>query len=205
MKLRVVAAVAGDRQRFAFEGEVGELGDDAGGAGARAVGDAEAQDRALEVEQLGVAGAVGLAGELGRGVEVARRRDRGFLVDLLLDAVAVDPGGRAVDDAADLRPASGLQHVQGAARVDLLGQHRVGVTWPTSATAARWITASQSRIARSRLAGSVIAAGEGLDFQRRVVGRGAEVEDPRRDPLLQQAIDDVGADEAARLRLPEPS
>ena len=78
------AAVAGDRQRLAFEGEVGEFGDDAGGAGARAVGDAEAQDREVEVVGLRVAGAVGLARELGRGVEVARGRDRGFLVDLLL-------------------------------------------------------------------------------------------------------------------------
>src|SRR6185312_17328615 len=94
--------------------------------GARAVGDPEAQHRRLEVVELGVAGAVGLAGELGRGVEVARRRDRGFLVDLLLWAVAVDPGGRAVDDAADFGPAGGLEHVQGAARVDLLGEDRVG-------------------------------------------------------------------------------
>src|ERR1700742_2214196 len=90
------AAIAGDRQRLSFEGDVGEFGDDAGGAGAGAVGDAEAQDRVLEAVELRVARAVGLARELGRGVEVARRRDRGFLVDLLLRAVAVDPGGRAV-------------------------------------------------------------------------------------------------------------
>ena len=41
------------------------------------------------------------------------------------------------------------------------------------------------------------AAGEGLDLQRRVVRRGAEVEDARGDPAVEQPIDDVGADEAA--------
>ena len=175
------AAVAGDRQRLAFEGEVGELGDDAGGAGARAVGDAEAQHGALEVVELGVAGAVGLAGELGRGVEVARRRDRRFLVDLLLGAVAVDPGGRAVDDAADLGPAGGLEHVEGAAGVDLLGQHRVGEDVADVGDGGEVddrVAVAHRQVEVGRVGD---AAGEGLDLERRVVGRGAEVEDPRRD------------------------
>ncbi len=190
------AAVAGDRQRLAFEGEVGELGDDTGGAGAGAVGDAEAQHGALEVVELGVAGAVGLAGELGRGVEVARGRDRGFLADVLLGAVAVDPGGRAVDDAADLGTAGGLEHVEGAAGVDLLGEDRVGED-VRDVGDRRQVDHGVAVAHRQVEVGGVgDAAGEGLDLQRRVVRRGAEVEDPRRHPLVEQAIDDVGADEA---------
>ena len=197
MKLRVCAAVAGDRQRLAFEGEVGELGDDAGGPGAGAVGDAEAQHGGLEVVELAVAGAVGLAGELGRRVEVAGRRDRRFLVDVLLDAVAVDPGGRAVDDAADLGAAGGLEHVEGAARVDLLGEDRVGEDVGDVGDRGEvddGVAVAHRQVEVGRVGD---AAGEGLDLQRRVVGRGAEIEDPRRDAAIEQPVDDVGADEAA--------
>ncbi len=198
------AAVAGDRQRLAFEGKVGELGDDAGGTGAGAVGDAEAQHRELEVVELRVAGAVGLAGELGRGVEVARGGDRRLLVDLLLDAVAVDPGGRAVDDAADLRPAGGLEHVERAAGVDLLGQDRVGKDMADVGDRGEVdnrVAVSHRQVEVGRIGD---AAGEGLDLQRRVVRRGAEVEDPRRHPPVEQAVDDVGADEAPSSGYQDP-
>src|SRR4051794_24592650 len=47
---------------------------------ARAVGDAEAQDRVLDAVQLRVGAAVRLAGELRGRVEVARRRDGDVLV-----------------------------------------------------------------------------------------------------------------------------
>ena len=198
------AAVAGDRQRLAFEGEVGELGDDAGGAGAGAVGDAEAQHRRLEVVELAVAGAVGLPGQLRRRVEVARRRDRRFLVDLLLDAVAVDPGGRAVDDAADLGAAGGLEHVEGAAGVDLLGEHRVGED--VADVGDRREVDDRVAVAHRQVevGGVGDAAGEGLDLERRVVRRGAEVEDPRRVAAVEQPVDDVGADEAAAARDQDP-
>ncbi len=199
-----LAAVAGDRQRLAFQRQVGELGDDAGGAGSRPVGDAEAQHGRLQLEELGVAGAIGLAGELGRGVEVARRRDRRLLVDRLLGAVAVDPGGRAVDDAAGLGPAGGLEHVEGAARVDLLGENGIGVDVGDVGDGGEVddrVAVAHRQVEVGRVGD---AAGEGLDLERRVVGRGAEVEDPRRDAALDQAVDDMGADEAAAARYQDP-
>ncbi len=192
-----LAAVAGDRQRLAFQRQVGELGDDAGGAGARPVGDAEAQHRRLQLEQLGVAGAVGLAGELGRGVEVARRRDRRVLVDRLLGAVAVDPGGRAVDDAADLGPAGRLEHVERAARVDLLGEHRVGEHVGDVGDRGEVDDGVAVAHRQVEVGGVGDAAGEGLDLERGVVGRGAEVEDPRRVAVAHQPVDHMRADEAA--------
>ena len=198
------AAVAGDRQRLAFEGEVGELGDHAGGAGARAVGDAEAQHGALEVVELGVSRAVGLAGQLGRGVEVAGRRDRRLLADVLLDAVAVDPGGRAVDDAAGLGPAGGLEHVERAARVDLLGENRVGedvADVGDGGEVDHRVAVAHRQVEVGRVGD---AAGECLDFQRRVVRRGAEVEDPRRHAAIDQPVDHMGADEAAAAGYQDP-
>ena len=192
-----LAAVAGDRQGLAFERQVGELGDHAGGARPRPIGDAEAQHRRLQLEELGVAGAIGLPRQLGRGVEVARRRDRRVLVNRLLDAIAVDPGRRAVDDAADTGAAGGLEHVERAAGVDLLGEHRVGVDVGDVGDRGEvdhGVAVAHRQVEVGRIGD---AAGEGLDFERGVVGRGAEVEDPRRDPPLDQAVDHVRADEAA--------
>ena len=50
---------------------------------------------------------------------MAGRGERGVLVDLLLGAVAVHPGGAAVHHPPDSGPPRRVQHVEGPAGVDL--------------------------------------------------------------------------------------
>jgi hypothetical protein len=135
---------------------------------------------------------------------VARGRDRRFLVDLGLDAVAVDPGGGAVDDAVDLGAGGRLEHVESAAGIDLLGQDRVGEDVADVGHGGEVddrVAVAHRQVEVGRVGDR---AGEGLDLERRVVRRGAEVEDARGHPAVEQAIDHVGADEAPASGYQDP-
>ena len=96
-------------------------------AGARAVGNPEAQDRVVDPVELLVGLAVQLAGQLGARVQMAGRRQQRVLVDLLGLAVGVDPDRRGVDDPLDPGAARRLEHGHGAAGVDPLGVLGLGV------------------------------------------------------------------------------
>ena len=150
-------AVAGQRQRVAGQRLVDERRDDRGLTGARAVGDAEAQDRVVDPVELLVGLAVELAGELGGGVEVAGRREQRVLVDLIGLGSRSRPRSwrrRRSRLTPARRAASSTVTVPRA----LTRSASSGEAWTslTSATAARWATASQECSARSSASRSVI-------------------------------------------------
>ena len=76
----------------------------------RAIRNPEPQNRVIDPVQLLVALAVELAGELGRRVQMTRRRQQRVLVDMLGLAIAVHPDRRRIHHALDTRPAAGLEH-----------------------------------------------------------------------------------------------
>ena len=189
-------AVSGDRQRLSLERLRDEDRDHGGGPGPRAVRNAEAQDRARHVVELGVGGAVHLAGELAGGVEVVGQAERGVLVDQAVAGGAVDPDRASVDDAgAGL--AGGLEHGECAAGVALLRLDRllghdadVGVGGEVDDSLAV-LHRGAERIVVEEI------ADHGVDRSRLVVRGGLQVIDPRLVAGVGELVDYVRADEAA--------
>ena len=197
-ELAALHAVAGERQRIAGQRLVDERRDDRRLAGARAVRDAEAQDRVVDPVELLVGLAVQLAGELGGRVEVAGRRQQRLLVDLVGLAVGVDPDRRRVDDPLDAGAARRLEHRHRPARVDALGVLGRGVDV---------VDVGHGRQVGDRVTGvqrplQRLAVGDRAEHRLdRLVGvqvprRGPQVIDHRLVPARAELVDDVGADES---------
>ena len=156
-ELARLAAVAGDRQRLAGCGLLDERRDDGRRAGARAVRDAEAQDRRRDAVERLVGAAVHLAGELRRRVEVRRQHERRVLVVRLgAGRVAVDPDRARVEEPADaLGPRAASSSVNVPRTLTLSVRTGSPTTWLTSAIAARWKIASQPSTASRTASASV--------------------------------------------------
>ena len=188
-------ALAGDRQRLAGQRSPHEDRDHARRPRARPVGDAEAQDGAVQPVERRVRAAVHLPRELGRRVEVVGQLDGVVLVDRAR-GVAVDPDRARVDDARDARAARGLQHVERAPRVDRLG---LGRTQRDIVDVGRGGQVDDGVAAAHRLAQGLAieqVAQHGVDLAGLVVRGRAHVEDARLDPGREQAVDDVRAYES---------
>ena len=164
---------------------------------ARAVGDAEAQDRAARGRR-----ARRRSGSTsrrrawspcrgGRAARAACPRRR------VARDVAVDPDRARVDDARDARAARGLQHVERAARVEPPRPRRGSLRDVVDVGGGGEVH-DRVAAAHRRLQGVAIeqVAEHGVDLAGGVVGGRAHVEDARRDAGRQQAVDDVRADEA---------
>ena len=113
--------VTGERQRLAAERFADERRDHGGLAGAGAVRDSEPEDRVVDPVELLVGLAVELTGELGARVQVRWGGKQRVLVDVILEAVRVDPDRARVDDPRDAGAASGLEDRHRPAGVHALG------------------------------------------------------------------------------------
>ena len=125
---------------------------------------------------------------------MAREAGVGVLVRQPVVAV-VDPDGGAVHDAVDAGRTRRLEHVEGAARVDELRVARVGghvVHVGDGGEVDHGLAALGGGDERVGV-GQVPEVG--VDLPGRVVRRGHDIEDARRDPAVDQLVDDVGADE----------
>ena len=192
----LLVARAGDRERLAAQRALDEAREHRGRPCARPVGDAEAQDRRLEaVERRRRRGSTArppacppCRGAPGWAAACPRPP-----VGL---HVGVDPDRRGVDDAADPRLASGLQHVERARCRSARSPRRGGRAPRRRRRPPRGGRRRRSpRTARCDVVGPADVADHGVDRARCVPGRRPRVEDPGPVARGRHAVDDVGPDE----------
>ncbi len=189
--------VAGDRQRLAAKGFVREGRHDRRRPRARAVGDAEAEDRVLDVVQLAVARRVHLAGDLRRRVEVLRQAERRVLVDDgRAGRVAVHPDRAREDEAAAAVVAHGLEQRLRAADVHEVGAGRLAGDEVDVGDRGEMQEGVAALDRGAHVLVDAEVAQHEVDVARRSVGRRHQVEDAGLVPVGLEPVDDVGADEA---------